>query len=445
MVCKIVDQKACLTVTDEYTRFQMVYPVESNRRSHFSTVRLPARRPSYGSTRKKKNRRHQPSQSIARRRRRRARRAMRAPPTRDAPTRRAPARALYACYLVVSLDPSKKGKSYVGFTTNPPRRLAQHNGAIANGAKYTMRLRPCDMVLVVSGFSDKVQALRFEWAWQRPASCRATRTLARERGVSDKTSAPGKKAMVMCGMLNTAPWKHMPLTVHCMSEVGERLIEKYADAIPAHVERRRTTTREMDAIVAASANAEEEEMDEEMDEEMRARVMDVGVSGTPSASASASRPGGEALKCGVDACGKAIRSDRAVGCATCGARFHPVCLARHFFDRAGDEALSWSSRLIPDHGPCARCGKRLTWGAAIGAGAAREPATETTTPRVHTSRDCERDGEVVTSTEKIRRLRSAERREVERARVQSWARDVSDVSDDSDDDMHDSDSDVIVE
>jgi hypothetical protein len=42
-------------------------------------------------------------------------------------------------------------------------------------------------------------------------------------------------------------------------------------------------------------------------------------------------------------------------------------------------------------------------------------------------------------------LRSAERREVERARVQSWARDVSDVSDDSDDDMHDSDSDVIVE
>ena len=33
MVCKIVDQKACLTVTDRYTRFQMVYPVESNRPS----------------------------------------------------------------------------------------------------------------------------------------------------------------------------------------------------------------------------------------------------------------------------------------------------------------------------------------------------------------------------------------------------------------------------
>ena len=155
------------------------------------------------------------------------------------------------------------------------------------------------MVLVVSGFGDKVQALQFEWAWQRPASCRATRALARARGVSDKTSAPGKKAMVMCGMLNTAPWKHMPLTVHCMSEVGERLIEKYADAIPAHVERRRTTTREMDAIVAASANAEEEETEEEMDDAMRARVMDVGVSGTPSASASASRPGGEARRCGV--------------------------------------------------------------------------------------------------------------------------------------------------
>ena len=33
MVCRIVDQKACLTVTDEYTRFQLVYPVESNRPS----------------------------------------------------------------------------------------------------------------------------------------------------------------------------------------------------------------------------------------------------------------------------------------------------------------------------------------------------------------------------------------------------------------------------
>jgi structure-specific endonuclease subunit SLX1 len=374
---------------------------------------------------------------------------MRASILRSPNARERAERSFYACYLVTSLDPSKNGKSYVGFTIDPPRRLAQHNGAIANGAKYTMRLRPCDMVLVVSGFNDKVQALQFEWAWQHPESCRATRAFARERNVSDKTSAPAKKAMVMCQMLNTAPWKHMPLTVHCMSDVGERLIEKYADVMPAHVERRRTTTREMEAIVAASANGDEDEFEEEIDDVTRARVMDIGVGETPSASASASLPNGAARTCGADACGKVIRSDRAVGCAACGARFHPVCLARYFFDRAGDEALSWSSQLIPERGPCMRCGKRLTWGAAVSAGTARETVIETTTPQCRGTHDGrKRDADAVTSTEKIRRLRSAERREVERARVRSWAKDVSDVSDDSDDsedDKRGSDSDVIVE
>lgn len=33
MVCKVVDQKARLTITEEYTRFQLVYRVESNRPS----------------------------------------------------------------------------------------------------------------------------------------------------------------------------------------------------------------------------------------------------------------------------------------------------------------------------------------------------------------------------------------------------------------------------
>lgn len=86
--------------------------------------------------------------------------------------------------------------------------------------------------------------------------------------MSDKMSVLGKKVMVMCGMLNMVLWKYMLLMVYCMSEVGERLIEKYADAISAYVERRRTTTREMDVIVVVSVNVEEEEMDEEMDDVM---------------------------------------------------------------------------------------------------------------------------------------------------------------------------------
>ena len=83
--------------------------------------------------------------------------------------------AFHACYLVGSLDPARKGRSYVGFTVNPERRIRQHNGVLAAGARYTRRLRPCEMVLLVHGFPSKVQALQFEWAWQKPALSRAVR------------------------------------------------------------------------------------------------------------------------------------------------------------------------------------------------------------------------------------------------------------------------------
>lgn len=38
-------------------------------------------------------------------------------------------------YLLNSLNPAKKGRTYVGFTVNPERRLRQHNGEITAGAK----------------------------------------------------------------------------------------------------------------------------------------------------------------------------------------------------------------------------------------------------------------------------------------------------------------------
>lgn len=42
-------------------------------------------------------------------------------------------RRFLGCYLVVSLNPSTKGRTYIGFTVNPTRRLRQHNGELKNG------------------------------------------------------------------------------------------------------------------------------------------------------------------------------------------------------------------------------------------------------------------------------------------------------------------------
>jgi len=72
----------------------------------------------------------------------------------------------FHCYLLRSLDPDHPLKTYIGFTTNPQRRLRQHNGEIARGARRTKRGRPWEYVAVIDGFQDKVSAMQFEWAWQ---------------------------------------------------------------------------------------------------------------------------------------------------------------------------------------------------------------------------------------------------------------------------------------
>ncbi len=69
----------------------------------------------------------------------------------------------YLCYLIQC----PTGRCYVGMTNNFPRRIRQHNGEIKGGAKRTRGRGRWKPVLTVHGFHNKIQALQFEWAWQK--------------------------------------------------------------------------------------------------------------------------------------------------------------------------------------------------------------------------------------------------------------------------------------
>lgn len=56
------------------------------------------------------------------------------------------------------------GFHYVGMTTEPHRRLRQHNGEIKGGGKYTSQHRPWTLVKVYGPYESRSSALKAEYA-----------------------------------------------------------------------------------------------------------------------------------------------------------------------------------------------------------------------------------------------------------------------------------------
>lgn len=75
----------------------------------------------------------------------------------------------YYVYILVNNSDNYKNHSYIGFTNNPIRRLRQHNKEIKGGAKATTNKdSEWDFAVLITGFSDKINALSCEWKLKHP-------------------------------------------------------------------------------------------------------------------------------------------------------------------------------------------------------------------------------------------------------------------------------------
>jgi predicted GIY-YIG superfamily endonuclease len=72
--------------------------------------------------------------------------------------------AEWFAYVLVS---TKKARTYVGVTTNVPRRHRQHNGEIAGGARATRAGRPWRIGLVRGPYDSRGAAQSVEYAIRR--------------------------------------------------------------------------------------------------------------------------------------------------------------------------------------------------------------------------------------------------------------------------------------
>ncbi|KAJ3669411.1 hypothetical protein LUZ60_011361 [Juncus effusus] len=120
----------------------------------------------------------------------------------------------FACYLLCSLCPRHKGRSYIGFTVNPRRRIRQHNGDIKCGAQRTKKGRPWEMILCIYGFPSNISALQFEWAWQHPMESLAVRKAAAN---FKSLTGVANKIKLAYTMLNLPSWENLNLTMNFFS------------------------------------------------------------------------------------------------------------------------------------------------------------------------------------------------------------------------------------
>jgi structure-specific endonuclease subunit SLX1 len=318
------------------------------------------------------------------------------------------------CYLVASLSEQHKGKTYVGFTVNPKRRLLQHNGQYANaGAKYTKKLRPCEMVLCVHGFPTKTQALGFEWAWQNPTTSRAVKDLAQNKlKIGSRHSTILNKSLLGLAMLNLSPWRHLPLVVHFFNDTHKRDVLENAEKkdvnIPSHVRVEVGEMNELDAYVKECFMSSQRVSKQQQQQQHQQHVCEVCLR------QSNSIEGGNNTDSEY-----ADEEEVCCTCSSCGAHAHLVCLAENFFkygrdlhsdkENRDEDAIHESYELIPEKGPCPRCDRVQSWGDVL---ASRSRGKRNVAPKHRAQDNADKE------------MNTAEKRAQKRAKINSWTEEI---------------------
>uniref|UniRef100_A0A1D2A861 Structure-specific endonuclease subunit SLX1 homolog n=1 Tax=Auxenochlorella protothecoides TaxID=3075 RepID=A0A1D2A861_AUXPR len=262
---------------------------------------------------------------------------------------------VFGCYLLRSCHAKGKGRTYIGFTVNPSRRLRQHNGDIVSGAAKTKRLRPWEMVLFVHGFPTAVTALQFEWAWQHPEVSLDVRAAAQRLGKKRLQGVQGK-VRLLHEMLNLEPWRYFPLSLHILSSAHAPL-RAQCPPLPAHIAVTFAPLEDLDPgydiADESTSQAEEEAAQTALGSTNSmapgSKASSPAPSPAPSPHASPSKAGGKGA-CRLCA-GDASRTWWA--CSSCDSRFHLGCLARHLLEKEGG--------TLPSQGSCPTCEARVTW------------------------------------------------------------------------------------
>nr|CAB3266371.1 structure-specific endonuclease subunit slx1-like [Phallusia mammillata] len=273
----------------------------------------------------------------------------------------------FGCYLLYCKNPKYKGRTYIGFTVNPERRIKQHNaGKLKGGAWRTSGRGPWDMALIVHGFPSDIAALRFEWAWQNPDRSRRLRHVP---GKKKKESAFAFRVRVMASMLCQTPWKKLPLVVRWLKQEYALDLDPiapthvpiaYGPVTAKHKKHKAEADNSQDTDLRNQQPVSSEESDSDSDE-ICMSLMHRITKKTQPPTQKKPKGGQNYVECSICSCNIVDDDDDKLSCISkeCPSTTHLICLAKHFTSKSAPH------QLLPVEGNCPVCEVSMLWGDLI--------------------------------------------------------------------------------